>query len=158
MVGDGGRYLKIIKAQQPEDFLNGLLLLPSCCTVCTALCQAGYSWSTKLLTSSWAFVLPLLSLAVTHIGHLVTGVDSARATARARGRHLMRFLLYLLVIVIRTLVLYMGLNSVQVLVHRPSHCKKDATLTSKNIPGGELLYGVLPCFHVSTSPTAHALQ
>ncbi|CAN0231305.1 unnamed protein product [Ectocarpus sp. 6 AP-2014] len=86
-----------------------------CCTGSVeddAVCIGGGSRTTKTLTSKLAFVIPLAALAVNAFCDWLAGGATPSRT-RARWN---RFLLYVAVILGRTLGLYLGLNYIQDLV------------------------------------------
>ncbi|CAM9152247.1 unnamed protein product [Ectocarpus sp. 4 AP-2014] len=86
-----------------------------CCTGSVeddAVCIGGGGRTTKTLTSKLAFVIPLAALAVNAFCDWLAGGATPSRT-RARWN---RFLLYVAVILGRTLGLYLGLNYIQDLV------------------------------------------
>ncbi|CAM9951528.1 unnamed protein product [Ectocarpus fasciculatus] len=86
-----------------------------CCTGSAeddAVCIGGQSRSTKTLASKLAFAIPLAALAVNAFCDWLAGGATPSRT-RARWN---RFLLYLAVILGRTLGMYLGLNYIQDLV------------------------------------------
>ncbi|CAM9946033.1 unnamed protein product [Pylaiella littoralis] len=110
------------RMQLPKDLL--------CCTGSAhdeAVCAAGRHRKTKLLTSKWALVIPLAALAVNAFCDWLAG----GATAARRRARWNRFWLYTAVILVRTLVLYFGLNYVQgeASRYRSARLTRDAAST-----------------------------